>query len=105
MCNNLFFIGRRLRGISNVPNVMMLQDKRTKRLDPVAIPTVNDAVTNYRTHGGHLTDPDELGVDLISLDVESASSHFRTNSHRLASFLITLLMVNQKCFEKAYYIT
>ena len=40
-----------------MPNVMMLQDRRTKRLDPVAIPTVNDAATNNRAHGGHLTDP------------------------------------------------
>ena len=55
-----------------MPNVMMLQDNRTKRLDPVVIPTVNDAVTNYRAQGGHLTDPDELGVDLISLDVDKS---------------------------------
>ena len=41
----------------------MIQDNRTKRLDPVVIPIVNDADTNYRAQGGHLTDPDELGVD------------------------------------------
>ena len=69
-----------------MPNVMMLQDNRTKRLDPVVIPTVNDAVPTYRAQGGHLTDPDELGVDLISLDVDKSRICQQSFSDKFPSF-------------------
>ena len=78
--------GRRLRGISKVPNVMMLQDNRTKRLDPAFIPTVDDAVTNYRAQGGQLTDPDELGVDPISCDGNKSKIRQQTFSEKFPSF-------------------
>ena len=85
-----------------MPNVMMLRDIRARRIDPAVIPTVNDAVASYRAQGGHLTDPDELGVDPISHDREKSRIHQQSFSEKFPSFG---LIVNLYFFGKGYCFT
>ena len=44
----------------------MLQDNRTKIVNPSTFPAPTVAATNYWNNGGRLTDPEPFGIDPIS---------------------------------------
>ena len=87
---------------------MMLQDNRSQTINPMIIPSSDDASANYRACGGHLTDPEDIVVDLISQDVNKSRIRHQSFTAKFPSFGIifdNLVMAKWKCLGKHYYFT
>lgn len=50
-----------------VPNTLMNQDNRTKRIDLRLLPSVQEAVSRYTSAGGCLAGPCQFGTDPLEL--------------------------------------
>ena len=63
--NNLFFLDKRGRHTRGVPNHLMMQNNMAARINPTALPSLEEAVRDHHQNGGRLTDPHTFGIDAL----------------------------------------
>ena len=71
---------------SRVPNVMMLQDNRVKKVDIANLPDPVSASDAYRADGGHITDPTPYGVDPVAHDTTKLEIRKKAFFDKCSSF-------------------
>ncbi len=82
----------------------MLQDNRSKRINPTLLPDPIPAADMYRSQGGRLTDPEPYGLDPIGGDpvkVYIRLKAFFEKFHSFDSIFNQLVNGRPQMFEEA----
>ena len=59
-CYNLHFLGR------GIPNVLSDRNNRASQTHFSAVPTLDEAISAFRSSGGHLSNPSTFGTDPLA---------------------------------------
>lgn len=52
-----------------IPNIMMDQDNRAKRINPQLLPSTAIAVQQYTAYGGNISEPCSFGTDPLETNI------------------------------------
>ena len=61
-----------------VPDTLMNYDNRAKKIDPRLLPTLSEAVSQYTSVAGCLSDPCQFGADPLELSAEKRDIRLRS---------------------------
>lgn len=82
----VYFTGRKRGMPRGVPDILMQQNNKTKKIPPHMLPALDQATEAYRNNSGTLTDPAPYGCDPLEQDADKKRIRVQAFHDRFPSF-------------------